>query len=128
MAKLKDLVNVDINRDRITVQGVELAIIFTMESFEYVVEAYGKSYAQFEKDMNKMLNRKKIVLSKEDLKIMRSLVYAMVRTGGTECTLEELEGAIPNTEMATVYKKALSIFTGQNFQADDMKKIKTGKK
>ncbi|MBC1983008.1 hypothetical protein [Listeria booriae] len=128
MAKLKDLVNVSVNKDIIIIQNVEIPIIFTMESFDFLIEAYGKTYTQFEKDMNKMLKSGTVTLSKDNLKLMRSLVYAMVRTGGTECTMEELEGAITQHEMPDVYKKALEIFAGQRFQAEDMKKIKSGKK
>ncbi|RPF55444.1 hypothetical protein [Aquisalibacillus elongatus] len=40
MAKLSELVNV--NRDTIKIQGVDISIIFTFISFPYVEETYGK--------------------------------------------------------------------------------------
>ncbi|EAG8700717.1 hypothetical protein CHT76_08385 [Listeria monocytogenes] len=128
MAKLKDLVNVNINRDVIYIQGVPLPIAFTMETFAHIGDNYKGGYTKFEKDMNKMLNNKTAKLNSSNLMIMRLLVYGMVRSGGTETTIEELEGSITPGELVDVYKKALSIFVDQNFQSEDNKKIKSGKK
>ncbi|MBC1548268.1 hypothetical protein HCJ27_14300, partial [Listeria sp. FSL L7-1435] len=77
---------------------------------------------------NKMLSSKNTKLIGGNVTIMRLLVYGMVRSGGTECTLEELENSIAINELVSVYQKALSIFAGQNFQSEDMKRIKSGKK
>ncbi|TYV04632.1 hypothetical protein [Listeria monocytogenes] len=128
MAKLKDLVNVNINRDVIQIQGADIPIKFTMETFAHIGDNYEGGYTKFEKDMNKMLSAKNTELIGGNITIMRLLVYGMVRSGGTECTLEELEDSIVVNELVSVYQKALSIFTGQNFQSKDMKRIKSGKK
>lgn len=128
LAKLKDLVNVNINRDVIQIQGADIPIKFTMETFAHIGDNYEGGYTKFEKDMNKMLSAKNTELIGGNITIMRLLVYGMVRSGGTECTLEELEDSIVVNELVSVYQKALSIFTGQNFQSKDMKRIKSGKK
>lgn len=125
MAKLKDLVNVNINRDTITIQGVELPVIFSMMAFPYVEEAYGKPYHVFEKDLHRMMkNGGKVRLGKNEMRLMYALIYAMVRAGGTECTPKELEGAIPLSDLQGVFQKVLDIFSNQHFQKSDMDKIK----
>lgn len=128
MARLSDLVNVDINRDVITIQGTDIPVIFTMQSFPYVEEAYGKSYGEFEKDINDMLKDGKVVLGKNETKLMHSLIYAMVRSGGTECTPCEIEGAIPISDLPSIFQIVLNIFNSQNFQLSDQEKIKQEKK
>ncbi|MDR9793611.1 hypothetical protein Q8A72_11625 [Aeribacillus pallidus] len=128
MAKLSDLVNVNINRDVIQIQGVDIPVIFTMKSFPYVEEAYGKPYHIFEKDLNRMLAKGKVTIGKNEIKLMNALIYAMVRSGGTECTPKELEGAIPLSDLPGIFQTVLSIFNNQMFQKEDMDKIKTEKK
>lgn len=128
MAKLSDLVNVNINRDTIKIQGVDIPVIFTMKSFPYVEEAYGKPYHLFEKDLNRMLQKGKVRLGKKEIKLMSALIYAMVRSGGTECTPQELEGAVPIQDLPDIFQTVLNIFNNQMFQKSDMEKIKTEKK
>lgn len=128
MAKLSDLVNVNINRDTIAVQGVEIPVVFTMKSFPHVEEAYGKAYNIFEKDINRMLQKGKVTLGKNETKLMSALIYAMVRSGGTDCTPYELENAIPLRDLPSIFQIALNIFNNQNFQIEDREKIKTEKK
>ena len=123
MAKLKDLVNININRDEITIQGVKLPVIFTMQSFPYVEEAYGKSYVEFEKDLNAMLTGGEIAVGQKEINLMMALIYGMVRSGGTECTPEELKAAIPLYDMTSVFESVLRVFNGQIFQQDDVKKL-----
>lgn len=79
MARLSDLVNVDINLNKIKIQGVEIPVIFTFESFPYVEESYGKPYHEFEKEMNDMLAKGEFSLGEQEAKLMRSLIYAMVK-------------------------------------------------
>lgn len=124
MAELKDLVNVNINRDQIKVQGAWLPVMFTMESFAYVTEAYGKPYKVFEKDMNLMLKDGKVRLQKKELHLMNALIYAMIRTGGTKCTPEEISGSIPINDLQGIFQTALNIFNGQHFQQNDMERLK----
>lgn len=129
MAKLSDLVNININRDTIQIQGVEIPVIFTFKSFPYVEEAYGKSYAVFEKDLNGMLKKDgKVTLDRKAVRIMNCLIYAMVKSAGTDCTLHEIETAIPIKDLEAIFQTVLNIFSNQQFQDADMRKIKTEKK
>ncbi|WP_367899809.1 hypothetical protein [Bacillus pseudomycoides] len=128
MARLSDLVNVDINRDTITIQNVKFPVIFTFESFPYVEEAYGKPYEEFEKELQEMLGKSNLVMGEYEVRLMRVLIYAMMRSGGTECTLEEVKGAIPLHDLPNVFQAVINIFNNQNFQLEDMEKLKQEKK
>ncbi|MBH0166279.1 hypothetical protein IHV12_15255 [Fictibacillus sp. 7GRE50] len=128
MARFSDLVNVNINRDTIKVQGVEIPVIFTIKSFAYVEEAYGEPYHVFEKDLYAMLEKGKVKLGVEEIRAINTLVYAMIRSGGTEATFEEIETAIPPSDLPQVFKVVIGIFNNQNFQRSDMAKIKNTKK
>jgi hypothetical protein len=128
LARLSDLVNVNINRDTIQVQGVEIPVIFTMKSFPYVEEAYGKPYHLFEKDLNQMLKKGKVSLGKNEIKLMNALIYAMIRSGGTDATIAEVENSIPLHDLPSIFQVAFDLFNNQNFQTADAEKIKTGKK
>jgi len=128
MAKLRDLVNVNINRNTIQIQGVDIPVIFTFKSFPYLEEAYGKPYHIFEKDLNRMLKKGRVTIGRNEVRLMNALIYAMVRSGGTDCTVHELEGAIPLHDLPGIFEVILPIFNSQIFQADDAKKIKTEKK
>ncbi|MFI8710253.1 hypothetical protein ACIGHG_25325 [Bacillus sp. NPDC077411] len=128
MARLSDLVNVNINVNTIKIQGVKIPVIFTFESFPYVEEAYGKSYHEFEKEMNETLEKGSFSLGEKEAKLMRSLIYAMVRSGGTECTPTEVKNAIPLYDLPDIFQVVFQIFNGQNFQHSDMEKLKQEKK
>ena len=128
MAKLRDLVNVGINQNSIKIQGVDIPVIFTMQSFPYLQEAYGKPYHLWEKDFNVMMKKGRVNVGKKEIKMMSSLIYSMVRTGGTECTPYELENSIPLHEMPGVFEVILPIFNAQMFQVEDTKKLKQEKK
>ncbi|MGE7881694.1 hypothetical protein [Bacillus sp. NPDC094077] len=128
MARLSDLVNVDINRETITIQKVQIPVIFTMESFPYVEEAFGKKFHEFQEEMNDMFEKGEVVMGEHEIKLMRVLIYAMMRSGGTECTLEEVKGSIPLHELPDVFQAAVNIFNRQNFQIEDMEKLKNEKK
>lgn len=128
MARLSDLVNVDINRETITIQKVQIPVIFTMESFPYVEEAAGKQFHEFQKEMEDMLGKDEVVMGEHEIKLMRILIYAMMRSGGTECTLEEVKGSIPLHDLPNVFQAAINIFNKQNFQIEDMEKLKKEKK
>lgn len=128
MAKLKDLVNVDINRDNITIQGVSIPVIFTMKSFPFIEESYGKPYRVFELDLNRMLRKGQVRLGKNETRLMYALIYGMVRAGGTECTPKELDGSIPISDLQGIFQTVLNIFNNQHFQKEDMAMIKEEKK
>lgn len=129
MAKLSDLINVNINRETIDIQGVEFPIIFSFIAFPYIEEAYGKEYTDFEREMREMLEDEKgLRMGRKEIRLMRVLIYAMLRAGGTETTMEELEGAIPVPDLPGIFQKALDIFSRQQAQKEDMERIKTEKK
>ena len=128
MPRLSDLVNVNINKNTVKIQGAQIPVVFTMESFPYVEEAYGKSYHAFEKDVNRMLKDGQIVLGKKETKLMNALIYAMVRSGGTECTPYELKNSIPLNDLPGIFQVALDLFNSQTFQVEDMEKIAAEKK
>lgn len=128
MARLSELVNVDINRDTIRIQGVDIAIMFTFKSFPLVEEAYGKSYEAFEKDINRMLQKGTFKLGKNEIKLMNALIYAMVKGAGTDCTIYEIENSIPLDDLPDIFEKTLELFNRQNFQQSDMRKLQNEKK
>lgn len=128
MAKLSDLVNININRDTIKIQGVAIPVMFTFKSFPHIEEVYGKTYAAYEKDLNDMMIDGKVILDKKAIKIMNCLIYAMIKSAGTDCTLYEIENAIPVSDLPAIFQTTLNIFNNQNFQNSDMEKIKSEKK
>ncbi|HDX9641475.1 TPA: hypothetical protein ACGXMH_002321 [Bacillus mobilis] len=113
MARLSDLVNVNANKNTIKIQGVDVPAIFSMQSLGYVEEAYGKPYHVFEKDINRMLKNGSFKLGKNESKLMRALIYAMVRSGGTECTPTEIENAIPLRDIPGIFEVVSDIFINQ---------------
>ena|SRR5690625_673766 len=128
MAKLSNLVNVNINRNVIKIQDVEIPVIFTFKSFPHLEDAYGKPYHIFEKDLNRMMKKGRVELGRNETKLIFALIYAMVRSGGTDCTVHELEGAIPLQDLPGVFEVILPIFQNQIFQVSDSKKINSQKK
>lgn len=130
MAKLSDLIDVNINRDVIQIQGVEIPIMFTITSFAYVEEAYGEPYKAFEENLNAILQKGKgkVRLGENEVRYINTLIYAMIRSGGTEATFQEIESSIPPGDLPSIFKKVLSVFNNQNFQISDANKIKSSKK
>lgn len=129
MAKLKDLINIEEQNDTIKIQGVDIPVRFDMQSFDFIEEAYGSSYPEFEADMNKMLQGKKVNMSTgATFKLMMAMIYGMVRSGGTECTSAELKQAISIKDVADIFKQVIEIWQSQYFQSADGEKIKQGKK
>lgn len=130
MAKLEDLVNTGKIGKTITLHGigkdggdVELPVMFTMGTLDYVAEAYGKSFAQFEKDMNKMMG-KPILMKGKELKVLNALIYGVVRSGGTETTSDELARIIPFGDMNSVTQTVMDVFNASYFQSKDVGKLK----
>lgn len=128
MTKLSDLIDIKINQDTIKIQGVKIPVLFTFTAFPLVEEAYGKEYGIFEKELNNMLKDGKVVLGKKEVKLMNALIYAMVKSAGTDCTPYEIETSIPPSDLPAIFQKVLGIFNNQNFQFTDMEKLKTEKK
>lgn len=114
----------------VTIQGVELPISFTMQTMEFIADVYGGDYSQFESDMNAMLYKKEgkissANLSPSDLKIMRALIYAMLRTGGLEEDPETIFKFLGMSgEVLSAYSTCMEIFASQTFQVEDLKKSK----
>ncbi|HCT7954077.1 TPA: hypothetical protein RD661_002530 [Enterococcus faecalis] len=124
MAKLRDLVNVNVNVEHIKIQGEKIPIMFSMSALDYIQEAYGKPYPVFERDLNNMMKQKQVTLRGNELKLIRSLMYGMVRAGGTECTIKELEGAIAINEIVSAYETVMDVFMNGNFQQKDLETVK----
>ncbi len=124
MAKLRDLVNVNVNVDHIDIQGEQIPIMFSMSALDYIQEAYGTPYPVFERDLNNMMKQKQVTLRGNELKLIRSLMYGMVRAGGTECTIKELEGAIAINEIVSAYETVMDVFMNGNFQQKDLETVK----
>lgn len=133
MAKLSDygikLEDID-SSEKIKIRGQYFPVDFHMESMEYIAHVYGDDYSKFEQATNEMLKRMDgqlttAKLTSSDLKIMRSLIYAMVRTGGLEedCeTVSKLVGI--GNDMLEAYSVCMKIFSNNNFQVGDLKKSK----
>lgn len=133
MARLSDYgINIEDlkNSATVTIQGVEFPISFTMQTMEFIADVYGGDYSQFESDMNAMLYKKEgkissANLSPSDLKIMRALIYAMLRTGGLEEDPETIFKFLGMSgEVLSAYSTCMEIFASQTFQVEDLKKSK----
>lgn len=118
------------NSATVTIQGVEFPISFTMQTMEFIADVYGGDYSQFESDMNAMLYKKEgkissANLSPSDLKIMRALIYAMLRTGGLDENPETIFKFLGMSgEVLSAYSTCMEIFASQIFQVEDLKKSK----
>lgn len=116
------------NTAKVTISGVEFPIAFTMETMEYIADVYGGDYAVFERDMNDMLSRSEGQLSSAnlkgaDLKIMRALIYSMLRTGGLDESADDVYKFIGmSNDVIVIYAVCMEIFTSQTFQVEDLKK------
>lgn len=133
MARLSDYginVNDASNVRNVTIQGHEFPVVFTMETMEYIADIYDGDYSIFEKDMNDMIKRSggRIVasaLKATDLKIMRALIYGMLRTGGLEESPEVIFQFLGmNNDVLSAYAACMEIFADQTFQVEDLKKSK----
>ncbi|EPI5734111.1 hypothetical protein ACS7ZS_001093 [Enterococcus hirae] len=118
------------NSATVTIQGVEFPISFTMQTMEFIADVYGGDYSQFESDMNAMLYKKEgkissANLSPSDLKIMRALIYAILRTGGLDENPETIFKFLGMSgEVLSAYSTCMEIFASQTFQVEDLKKSK----
>lgn len=116
------------NTGKVIIRGQEFPVVFAMETMEYIADVYNQDYSIFEKDMNDMLRRAEGEitsrnLTSDDLKIMRALVYGMLRTGGLEETPEAISRFLGmSNEVLTAYSQCMEIFAKQTFQVEDLKK------
>lgn len=127
MAKLSDLISTKGKQRTVTIQGVEIPVAFNMMTLEYVAESYGKSFSQYEKDLNSLMKRKTVQMGVKELRVINSLIYGIVRSGGTETTPEELSSAIGFNEIQSVWSDALDVFNDGYFQPNDLEKLKDSK-
>lgn len=119
------------NTRKVMIQGHEFPVSFTLETMEYIADIYDGDYSIFEADMNAMLERSEgqlnsKTLTPSDLKIMRSLIYGMLRTGGLEedpKTIFKFLGM--NGDVLSAYAACMEIFSAQTFQVEDIKKSTT---
>lgn len=130
MPKLSNLVNTKLNRETILIQGQEIPVSFTMKTFPILENAYGKPYKIFEAEMNHMMTKDngKVSLGNNEVRLMYSLIYSMMRTAGIDCTMAEVEGSIGIHDLQGIFQVVLNIFNNQNFQNKDMSRLKTEKK
>lgn len=128
MAKLNELINTKVNQDVISIQGVDIPVVFTFETFPLIEEAYGKGYEVFEKELNLTMATGQMTIGKKEVKLMNALIYGMVKSAGTDCTPHEIKNAIPPSDLPGIFRVTLGIFNRQNFQFDDMEKLKEEKK
>lgn len=134
MARLSDYgIQVDelSNVNEVVVQGTKFPIALSMETLEYIADVYDGNYEQWEFDMKSMLKKSDgrldtRNLSPGDLKIMRALVYGMLRTGGLEETPDTIFKFLGlSGDVLTAYGACMEIFSQQTFQVEDLKKSKT---
>ena len=82
----------------------------------------------FLKRFESNVTKDQVTLRGNELKIIRSLMYGMVRAGGTECTIKELEGAIAINEIVSAYETVMDVFVNGNFQQKDLETVKATEK
>lgn len=130
MAKLADYGIVVSDTPTVTIKGHQFPILLTMETMEHIADIYDDDYSKFEEDMNAMLNKSggrisSKELSASDLKIMRALIYGMLKTGGLDETSETIFKFLGmNSTVVEVYGACMEVFAAQNFQDVDVKKSK----
>ena len=133
MAKLADYGIVISDTPTVTIQGHQFPILLTMETMEYIADVYDDDYSKFEADMNEMINKSggrisSKDLSASDLKIMRALIYGMLRTGGLEETPETIFKFLGmSATIVEIYGACMEIFAKQNFQVEDLKNPRSHK-
>ena len=69
-------------------------------------------------------------LGENEAKLMRSLIYAMMRSGGTECTPTEVKNSIPLYDLPDIFKVVFNILTIKTsnipiWRSSSKKKVKT---
>ncbi|KRN01457.1 hypothetical protein FD13_GL001051 [Levilactobacillus senmaizukei DSM 21775 = NBRC 103853] len=101
---------------------IKVPAMLTFDSINAIEVAYGKNYTAFEKDLTALLNRKVFKRDEKSMKLVWSLVYGLLIGGGTECTYDEMNRAIPFSDVPNVLEDALKIMQEQGFQESDAKK------
>lgn len=116
MTKLSDLINTRISKDTIQIQGVDIPVAFNYLTSSFIEEAYGKPYHTFEKDFKKSAKEGELSIAENELKLMNSLIYALIRSGGTDTTIAEVENSIPFSDLPAILQTTLDVFRRQNFK------------
>lgn len=134
MAKLIDLIPEvsDENQEFIELPSkngpVRLPIRFTMQTMDYISHAYGAPFVKILKDIEKMDTKGENAIDSRMIRLMKALIYGVVRSGGTETTPNELADAIPISLMEEIFEKAMALFEKNYFQEEDTRKIKENDK
>lgn len=123
---VKDLSNVD----TVLIDGHDFPVVLSHEAIEYIGIVYEDDYSQFEIDLNSFLQRSEGEMrmgniKSSDWKIIKSLVYGMLRAGGLNedpTTIFAWLGM--RAETVEVFGKCMEIYSKQNFQVEDLKKSK----
>lgn len=131
MAKLSDYgIQVDklSNVSTVRIDGKDFPIILSHEAIEFIGDVYKNDYAKFQDDLNDFLQRSEGAISvlnmrSSDWKIVKALVYGMLRAGGLEeppTTIFAWLGMRPAT--VEVFGKCMEVFSKNGFQVEDVKK------
>lgn len=122
MAKLSDLIPKAKQADTLQIMGAEIPVAFTFKTLSYV-EDTGKG--SFQRLLNLFENQKTSDnLDPKMIDGIYTLLYAMIRTGGTVTTPDEVKELIPITELANIAPKINELFGSAYFQQEDADKIK----
>lgn len=124
MSRLKDLLP-ELKEDNfIEIMGVKIPIRFNMMTLSYIEEASGKPFSELENQLSKF-DGDDTEINSEMLEMMSALLYAVVKTGGTETTPNELMNAIPTVnDTITIFEQVVELFDASYFQEEDTDKLK----
>lgn len=114
MTKLSDLISTRGKQDTIQIQGVDIPVAFNYLTSKFIEEAYGKPYRIFEKDIKKSAKEGESSVAKNEMKMMNSLIYALIRSGGTDATFAEVENSIPLSDLPAILQTVLDVFRRQS--------------
>lgn len=127
MSKLTELLP-DLAQDEnyIEIVGIHIPIKFNMMTLSYIEDAYGKPFGEMEAKL-KEYDGDSNSLNADMVKLMSAMLYGVVRTGGTETTVDELMSAFPSLdETISAFDKVSVLFEKSYFQTEDTNKLKDG--
>ena len=114
--KLSDLISTKASKETIKIQGVDIPVAFNHLTTSFIEKAYGKPYKAFEKDFKKAAKEGELSIAENELKLMNSLIYALIRSGGTDATFAEVENSIPLLDLPAILQTVLDVFRRQGFK------------
>lgn len=128
MANFSDLVNTNLNKDVVTIQGKEFPIFFDFHAVNLIPKFYGKPYKVFEMDVNKMMKNKRVTLGQNETRLLYALICAMINSGGNKATIDEVRGALSFENLVEITPVVLELFQRQTTQKKDIDRLKTDSK